>query len=218
MPKATKQKIIDASKAYFNQMGFGATSLYELANAMGMSRGNLAYHFKSKEALLEAISKEMWTKIEQERLKSRQFPSFENLHNEVQLYYRFQKEYAFIFLDAHVLNHPIIQQHIREMTQKTIADNVATIAFAIKFGNMEPEPIPGMYRNIAFLTWMIAFYWLSQQRVRGGDAEFEDGEKLIWSILIPHLTPKGIQSFKNFFGEAYYKNLGEPIPLDLIAF
>lgn len=214
MKLTTKNKIIATATKSFNQHGFGAISLHELAQKMGMSRGNLAYHFKDKDTLLEAIAAQMWAKIEIARSKSRQFPSFENLHNEVQLYYRFQKEYAFIFLDTHVLNHPSIKQKFRELTAQTIADNKAAIAFSIKIGNLKPEPIAGMYHNIAFISWMLTFFWLPQQIIRGEKTE-EDGEKMIWSILIPHFTPKGIQSFKNFFGNQYFETLGEPFEIDL---
>ncbi len=211
---STQQKIIDTAIKHFNREGYGSTTLFQLAKEVGISRGNLTYHFKDKDALLEAIANEMWTKLQIERHKSRQFPSFENLHNEVQLYYRFQKKYAFIFLDTHVLKHPTIKKKFRELTQQTIADNKAGIAFSIKMGNMHPEPIPGMYHNIAFITWMLTFYWLSQQIIRG-EKTGEDGEKMIWSILIPHFTEKGIQSFKQFFGEDYYHNLGKSFDTDL---
>ena len=207
---STKEKILEQATKLFNQSGFAAISLFELAQNMGMSRGNLTYHFKDKDALLEAIANEMWLKIEAERSKSRRFPSFENLHNEVQLYYHFQKKYAFIFLDTHVLKHPIIKKKFREMTAQTIADNKAAIAFSLKLGNLKPELVPGTYHNISFLTWMVTFFWLPQQIIRG-ETKKEDGEKMIWTMLMPHFTEKGIESFKAFFGEEYFKSLGEPI-------
>lgn len=210
----TKDKIIEQAISYFNRVGFSATSLFELANEIGMSRGNLAYHFKDKDELLKAIATQMWERMKIERSKSLQLPSFQNLHNEIQLYYRFQRQYAFIFLDTQVLNHPLVKEQFREMTQQTIHANKAAIAFAIKLGNMKPEPLPGMYHHIAFISWMLAFYWLSQQIVRG-EKTGEDGEKMVWSILIPHFTEKGIQSFIDFFGQEYYQNLGEAFELDI---
>ena len=64
---------------------------------------------------------------------------------------------------------------------------------------------------------MLSFFWLAQQIIRGEKTE-EDGEKMIWSMLIPHFTEKGIQAFKNFFGEAYYNNLGQPFEMDIDQF
>ena len=128
--------------------------------------------------------------------------------------------YAFIFLDPHVLQHPFIKEQFHQMTAQTIKDNKAGIAFSIKLGNMKPEHVQGTYHNLAFITWMLSFFWLAQQIIRGDKTE-SDGEKLIWSMLLPHFTERGVQAFKDFFGTDYYENLGDPFEIDiseLIAF
>ena len=216
----TKRKIIALATKQFNQKGFGAVSLQELAQIVGISRGNLTYHFKSKDLLLEAIANQMWAQLEQERSKTLSFPSFENLHHQVQMYYQFQKTYAFIFLDTHVLNHPKIKKRFRALTEQTINDNKAKLAYAIQTGNLQAEPFPGVYDSIAHTTWMLTFYWHSQQIVRGEEVG-TDGEKMIWSMIRPYLTDKGLAAFKTFFGESYFNALGEtfdPNLNQLIAF
>lgn len=210
----TKFKIIVSAIKIFNEEGFNAISMQELAQRLEMSRGNLTYHFKDKDSLLKAISEQMWLKMEPVRLRTRKLPSFENIHNEVLLSYRIQKKYAFIFIDPHVLRHPIIKKQFREMTQEFLQDFKEAIAFSIRLGNMKKEKIPGTYYNIVFISWMLSFYWLSQQIIRGTKKQ-EDGEKMIWSILLPHFTTKGIKSFKNYFGEDYYNNLGQHFDMDL---
>lgn len=218
MQKNTKEKIISKSVELFNKEGFGAVSLQEIANQLDMTRGNLTYHFKDKELLLQAIVEEAWAKIDIERSKIRQLPSFENLHNGTKILYNIQKEYSFIFLDQHVLRNAIVRDKFREMTQQAIRDNQATIAFAIKLGNVKPESIKGTYRNLAFITWMLNFYWLNQELVRGAkQSSFEEMGKKIWSILLPHFTEKGQKSFIKFFGQSYYDNLGDAFESDLEA-
>lgn len=204
----TKSKIIATATHIFNNKGFGATNMQDIAGSLYMSRGNLRYHFRDRDALLEAIIDELWAKMNAERSKSRALPTFANLHSEVQLYYKFQKEYSFVFLDTQVLNHPIVQARFRQLTEQTIQDNRTTLAFALESGNLQPERIPGTYNSIAFITWMLTFYWLSQQIIRGEIAD-KDGEKVIWSILIPHFTEKGLTAFKHYFGEEYTNSLGE---------
>ena len=213
-PLTTREKILKEAIHLFNKEGYTAISLNELASSLEMSRGNLTYHFQDKNALLQEISSEMWSKIEKSRQKSRKLPSFQNLHEEVQRYYKFQKEYAFIFLDRHLLNHPVLKRQFREMTEQTIKDNEAAIAFSIELGNMKKEQIKGTYKNVALITWMLTFFWLPQQLIRG-EKTSEDGEKMIWSILLPHMTEKGIHSFEKFFGKDYMSELGEPFTVDL---
>ncbi|MFE4039783.1 MULTISPECIES: TetR/AcrR family transcriptional regulator [Priestia] len=47
----TKRKVADAAKALFSQKGYKATSVEEIVEATGSSKGNIYYHFKSKEGL-----------------------------------------------------------------------------------------------------------------------------------------------------------------------
>lgn len=208
MKESTKQRIIAAAIELFNKSGYGTATLFELAKAIGMTRGNLTYHFKDKDQLLLAIVDEMWNKILVERYKTRQLPSFRNLRNELQLYHRFQKEYAFLFLDLHAFTHPAIRSKIQEMTAQTIRDCEMAIAFAIASGNMRPEPHKGIYYNLAFNTWMLTFFWSAQQSIFGETAR-KDGEKMVWSMLLPHFTDKGVAAFEAYFGQDYLENFGQ---------
>ena len=151
-----KQHIIDGAIALFNQKGYAAVTLFELAKELNMSRGNLTYHFKDKDILLSTIAQQMWDQIEQERSKTRQLPSFENLNHEVKLYYKYQRHYRFIFIDPHVLKHNIIVKQFRQMTEQSINDIKASIAFSIQLGNMRIEPYPGVYNNLAVVLVTIS--------------------------------------------------------------
>ena len=217
MKITTREKIINKAVELFNKNGFGAVSLFEIAGELEMTRGNLTYHFKDKDLLLKAIADEFWSQLDIEKSKSRLLPSFENMHNEIQLFYKFQRQYSFIFMDHHVLNHSAVKQKFRDMTDQSIKELEATIAFAISAGNMKPEPYEGIYHNLAFTTWMVSFFWLNQQMVFGKKAHKtnKEGEMKIWSMLLPHLTDKGIKAFRNFFGEDYLKKLGKSFSVDI---
>lgn len=210
----TKEKIIEVGKRLFNEQGFGAISIQDIANELGVNRRNIAYHFTNKDALLEVIAHEMWSKLDVERQKRRDFPSFENLNNEVKLYYAFQQEYAFIFNDLHVIKHPILEEKFRNFCLETIRDNEIAIAFAIKLGNMKVEPFPGAYYNLSLSIWVLALFWLPQQSIRKIDDPMEVS-RVTWSLILPHFTDKGIESFKSFFGEDFYNNIGAPFKVDV---
>lgn len=49
--RQTKKRILDASKELFIQKGYAATSIEEISDVTGFSKGNIYYHFKSKEGL-----------------------------------------------------------------------------------------------------------------------------------------------------------------------
>lgn len=213
----TKEKIMTAATQLFNEKGYGTVNLKELAQTIGISRGNLTYHFKNKEILLVSIVKEMWEKIDLEKQKTRQVPSFENMHNQTQLYYSFQKEYAFVFLDTNVRNHPAVKEQFKAMIEQTIDDFRKMIAFGIQLGNIKKETIPGTYHSLAFSVWMLSFYWLSQQTTRDEHIE-TNAEKMIWGLILPHMTEKGVAAFKQFFGDSFYRKLGKPFEINEYAF
>ncbi len=51
----TRDRILDVSLALFNQEGEARLSAVDIANALDMSPGNLYYHFKGKEPIIEAL-------------------------------------------------------------------------------------------------------------------------------------------------------------------
>lgn len=214
---STKQVIIDQAIKVFNERGYDAVSLQELAGEIGISRGNLTYHFKEKDTLLEAIADQMWERLEQERSITRKIPSFKNIHHEVQIYYKIQKMYGFIFLDTKLLAHDVVKERFQTMTEQSIEDNVAAIAFSISAGSMKPESIKGTYHHLAFLTWMIPFFWYAQQVIKGVKSE-QDIERVLWSIIIPHFTEKGLANFRSFYGAEYLDQLGVPFELSAESF
>ncbi|MGB0429692.1 MAG: TetR/AcrR family transcriptional regulator [Bacteroidia bacterium] len=55
----TKAKILDTSRKLFNRKGFSEVTIRMIANELKMSSGNLNYHFKKREDILEALYFEM---------------------------------------------------------------------------------------------------------------------------------------------------------------
>lgn len=53
--KQTRNQIVDAADQLFYEQGFEHTSFSQIAEAVGISRGNFYYHFKSKDEILDAV-------------------------------------------------------------------------------------------------------------------------------------------------------------------
>lgn len=51
----TRRQIVDAADQLFYEHGFEATSFADIAQAVGLSRGNFYYHFKTKDQILDAV-------------------------------------------------------------------------------------------------------------------------------------------------------------------
>ncbi|NOX75055.1 MAG: TetR/AcrR family transcriptional regulator [Gammaproteobacteria bacterium] len=53
--EALRQRVIAAAGELFYQQGYENTSFRDIASAVGISRGNFYYHFKSKDDILHAV-------------------------------------------------------------------------------------------------------------------------------------------------------------------
>lgn len=51
----TRRHIVDAADRLFYERGFEATSFADIAEDVGLSRGNFYYHFRTKDEILEAV-------------------------------------------------------------------------------------------------------------------------------------------------------------------
>jgi len=60
----TKHYILDESNKLFYMNGYSSSSFSDIVNATGLSKGNITYHFKNKQAILEGIIAKRMVEIE----------------------------------------------------------------------------------------------------------------------------------------------------------
>lgn len=65
----TKERILEAAERLFAERGFTATSLRSITAAAGVNLAAVNYHFRSKEALLEAVFTRRLGPLNQKRLE-----------------------------------------------------------------------------------------------------------------------------------------------------
>ena len=70
-PERTRRAVLDAAEALFAAKGFAATSLQEIADRAGVSRGTPSYFFATKErlyqAVLDRVFAEFWAALDEAR-------------------------------------------------------------------------------------------------------------------------------------------------------
>ncbi len=60
----TKQRILKQADRLFYQQGFNATSIGHIVKATGLSKGNITYHFNTRQAILTGIVENRLKKID----------------------------------------------------------------------------------------------------------------------------------------------------------
>jgi AcrR family transcriptional regulator len=64
----TRRRLIDSATELFAHNGYRETSIQQIADAAGISRGSIFWHFGSKEGLLWAVAEELFARWENEIL------------------------------------------------------------------------------------------------------------------------------------------------------
>lgn len=77
-----KEEILDAAEKLFAMKGFDYTSTGDILDAVGIARGTLYYHFKSKEEILDGVIQRMTNRLMQdakEIVRNKELPVLERL-------------------------------------------------------------------------------------------------------------------------------------------
>ena len=61
-PEQTIEKILSTSLRLFSQKGYEKTTIQDIVNELGMSKGAIYHHFKSKEEILTALGNHYYSK------------------------------------------------------------------------------------------------------------------------------------------------------------
>lgn len=63
--KQTKERIIATAVQLFMEKGFEKTSMQDIANTLGMSKGGIYHHFKSKEEIIHVVRENKANNVEE---------------------------------------------------------------------------------------------------------------------------------------------------------
>ena len=61
----TRQAVLDTARGLFSERGFAATSLQQIADAMGVTKANVYYYFRTKDSILDALLDERVSTLEE---------------------------------------------------------------------------------------------------------------------------------------------------------
>ncbi|NUN99551.1 MAG: TetR family transcriptional regulator [Saprospiraceae bacterium] len=193
----TKQKILAAAVGCFNSRGLVNARLQHIADEAFMSLGNLTYHFRNKEAILQAI----WTQIEgQQSLLLTEFrilPLFEDIERLMISTFELQQQYAFFYLDTLdiVRNYPDISIRYRQLVLWQIQQLELALEFNKSRGAFRSELLKEeQMQTLATQFWITANSWMYCCHVQGEPAnDYKKFQQALWGLLFPYFTDIGLQ-------------------------
>ncbi|MES2520642.1 MAG: TetR/AcrR family transcriptional regulator [Bacteroidota bacterium] len=193
----TKQKILNASVQLFNQNGVDAVRLQQIAEETGISVGNLAYHFKNKDAIVESVYEfifEDFSNVLKEYSVSAEMTSFDT---QLGLYYQFFDKYQFYIADFFKTNNnPTEHQQIwQDYITKMQIQIKSRIDYLVLNQDFKPEPISGLYQQVAENIWINLIFYIQKSRMRGITHTESQYKYAAWNQFRPYFTESGLSEF-----------------------
>lgn len=196
----TRTKIKQSAIGFFNETSTMAVSTNQIAKAIGISSGNLHYHFKNKESLVKEIYLEMSAKFESfngfEMMLTSDNP-LKTLSIMFDYYGELFWEYRFLMRDASALMayDPELKKNFMQNQEKRIIQITGLVKFLISeeiLQNIPKEEIE--LRSKSF--WFVPAYWQIFAATYGGvdRTSLQEAKDVIFKIHIyPFLTERGWQ-------------------------
>ncbi|ADK85408.1 transcriptional regulator, TetR family [Desulfarculus baarsii DSM 2075] len=201
-----RQKIIDTALELFNAHGAAAVGTNRIAQKLGISPGNLYYHFKNKQDIIRAIF-EMIRADMAEVMK--EIPS--DLSTEASSAYllgsmRVVWKYRFFYADLVALLHndPELRRLFLAMRAHTVSTTMALYRRLIQAGQMNQPEHQWELDSLTLNTWIVATNWVRYLQTCKSDvdvsqADFERGVLHVYSLVMPYLPAQRREDFLRFY-------------------
>ncbi len=189
--KRTRRRILKASLQLFNERGFINVRLQHIADACGISVGNLAYHYPHKEAIVFALVDELFGELALVMANYNAVPLFEHIDNVLRQLYALEQRYAFYFLDTLEIyrHYPKLARYAEEKNRLQIVQLKGMFLFNAARGAFQKDVD---YGGVAENFWMVSHLWMYAQKLLGvEEMSLEAFMRRMWGILMPHFTPMG---------------------------
>ncbi|MBU4176798.1 MAG: TetR/AcrR family transcriptional regulator [Proteobacteria bacterium] len=191
----TRDKIIETTLQLFNEQGTKGVTTNHIAAAIGISPGNLYYHFRNKEDIIRAIFEQMDAYgLEQyqmilDRFQPGTLETMEQTFVMIQAYnwrYRFFKRE----LTSLILNDQLLKNRFLKTHHTMLAVIRQSNDYSVATGTLKPMP----EKEMALFTeeiWLVTLFWLNYLEVGGeeiNDETLRRGIDLLRNLIRPQLT------------------------------
>ncbi|MEN8723892.1 MAG: TetR/AcrR family transcriptional regulator [Alphaproteobacteria bacterium] len=205
----TRDLILLTAKRLFNTYGVQVISANRVADEMGISTGNLHYHFRTKNEIIYALYKEMEAKVDPILDIEDGFEGdVERIGNDIQMMLSACLEYQFFFPEIM----PICMRDERIARDYSAFQNrtVGKIAHAFRSSYVRgpladathPAYIDALTRNI----WLIITNWLNYVKIADGDpyGEVQPVDLValmiqIFSMMRPYMSDQAQKEYEEMF-------------------
>jgi AcrR family transcriptional regulator len=188
----TKDKILETAQTLFNQDGATDVTTNLIASTLGMSPGNLYYHYRNKEEIIRALFHAFDTAADQLfKLSEDRLPTLIDLEQMLEGIYELQWQYRFFFRDQMTLlrRDPELETTYRTHRARGFEGTRQLIRVFSSVGVIAPITNEKELDTLTRLIWMVTDFWLPSLELGGepvNPEQFKKGVTLLQYLIQLH--------------------------------
>jgi AcrR family transcriptional regulator len=181
-----RERILDAALALFNDAGTAPISTNHIAAAAGVSPGNLYYHFRNKEQIVQALFERLFGTYERVfALPRDRSPTLADLRSLVHVNFEVLWDYRFAYreLAALLRRDDALRERWLEVRQRGYNGFRDLVAAFVTAGVVAAPPDTADIDRLADLCWLISEFWLPSLEVSGQPVDAPQLERGVGLML-----------------------------------
>jgi AcrR family transcriptional regulator len=185
--RQTKDRILEASLAMFNAQGEPNVTTNHIADELGISPGNLYYHYRNKDDIVEQLFARYEARMDQALLvPDGRLPTLEDVWMQLHLVFECMWTFRFLYRDLVdiVSRNRKLKQHFARILNRAAASAEKVLKGLARAEIMRatPDEIHATAENVL----LVATFWLNYNTVRGArpDASQEDLTHGIYQVML----------------------------------
>ncbi len=200
----TQDKILAVGLKQLNELGVEKVSIRTIADELGISAGNLTYHFKNTDVIIYELYVQLGNFLGEGVIRVQQGDlKLEQLYDLQVHYFGLMWEYRFLFLDFVTIarRNPELRANFNQLMAFRQLQFRAALDRMIQQGLLKEEWMDGLYDRYIIQQMMFSNAWIPDAEIH-----FDGSPKqkiafyadLIVSSLTPYLTQEGLAQYQAF--------------------
>ncbi|MFT4571941.1 MAG: AcrR family transcriptional regulator [Hyphomicrobiaceae bacterium] len=193
-PRNNRDRIIEATVALLNEFGEAGVGTGRISQVLGISPGNLYYHFKNRQEIVRAIFPRIESGLEAALTPAPDADGAELLARHYMGGFRIMYEYRFFFCGLPQLlgSDDELRRDYLRLEAASLLRIRSIIETSLAYGQPPRRPTPVELEQVTTNTWMVFLSWLNFVCLRKSSAEvaFDDvasGLQHVFGLLAPWL-------------------------------
>lgn len=186
----TKTHILQTAVELLNEHGTSGISMNALAEACGISAGNLQYHYRNKDELIREILEVMFKDFDVIYEPVEGAFTLDTLRQMMRLNFGIIWKYRFFYREFAALlrNDKILAKRFREIQEHRIAEQEKLIRGLAGLGAVRNDLSPNELHNIVQIGWVLGNTWLSFAESMGQKIDSAALDQAV-EIMVQHYKP-----------------------------